>query len=397
MIPETEYTQSGGVNIAYQVFGDGPVDIVIVAGWFANIETAWEVTRVARFLRDLSSFARVITFDKRGTGMSDRDGQAYALEDRMDDVRAVMDAVGSESAVLCGWRKISAPDYPAGVPAEGYAQMVKMFESDFAKAMEVGPRAPSAASDTQFQRQWSKWMRQSASPGTAIKYAQMNGEIDVRAVLPSVRVPALVIHAIGDNTVNIENGRYLAEHLPDAKLVEIEEIERFVAGERRDVALDRVVCTVMFTDIVDSTLLASRMGDQRWSAVLKDHHDAVRSCLAEYRGTEMKTTGDGFHAIFDGPARGVRCAAAIQSAVAPLGLTVRAGLHTGECVVTEQDVEGVAVHLAARISSIANPGAVAVSQTVRDLVVGSGLSFSDLGTHEFKGIPEPWHAYELIL
>ena len=442
LTPETRYTRSGGVNIAYQVFGDGPVDVVMVPGWFFNVETAWEVTRFARFYRDISAFSRVITFDKRGTGMSDRDGNAYVLEDRMDDVRAAMDAAGSESAILCGWseggpmsmlfaatypertqalviiggyaRKISAPDYPAGVPADGYAQMIQMMEQDFNKAMEIGPRAPSVRSDSQFQRQWLRCMRQSASPGTAVKYAQMNGEIDVRAILPSIQAPTLLLHATGDKVVDIRNGRYLAEHIPGAHFVEInsddhivhwtdgadtvvEEIRRLVAGDQREVSLDRVVCTVLFTDIVDSTQLAVKMGDQRWGDLLREHHGVVRAALTEYRGREIKTTGDGFLAIFDGPARAVRCAAAIQSAVAALGITVRAGLHTGECVVTDDDVEGIAVHVAARVSDVAKPGAVAVSQTVRDLVVGSELSFSDSGTHTFKGVPDPWHVYELTL
>lgn len=440
--PETRYTQSGGVNIAYQVFGDGPVDVVLVPGWFANVETAWEVTRWARFYRDIAAFARVIMFDKRGTGMSDRDGQAYALEDRMDDVRAAMDAAGSKRAVLCGWseggpmsllfaatypertqalviiagyaRKLEAPDYPAGVPADKYAQLIQLIENDFVKAMEVGPRAPSVQSDTQFQRQWLKCVRQSASPGTAVKYAKMNGEIDVRAVLSSIQVPTLIMHATGDQTVDIQNGRYLAEHISGARFVEIEsddhivhwtdgadtvieELRQFVTGEQREANFDRVVCTVLFTDIVDSTQLAARMGDQRWAEALQVHNETVRGALTQYGGREIKTTGDGFLAIFDGPARAVRCAAAIQSSVAPLGLTVRAGLHTGECVVTGDDIEGIAVHVAARILGVAQPGAVAVSQTVRDLVVGSELSFSDFGTHTFKGVPDPWHVYELEL
>ncbi|MGI9524202.1 MAG: adenylate/guanylate cyclase domain-containing protein [Hyphomicrobiaceae bacterium] len=440
LIPETRYTQSGGVNIAYQVFGDGPVDVVMVPGWFFNVESAWEVTRFARFYRDISAFARVITFDKRGTGMSDRDGQAYVLEDRMDDVRAAMDAANSERAILCGWseggpmsllfaatypertqalviiggyaRKIAAHDCPAGAEATGYSQMIQMMENDFSKAMEVGPRAPSVESDTLFQRQWLRCMRQSASPGTAVKYAQMNGDIDVRAILPSIQAPTLMLHATGDKNVDVRNGRYLAERIPGARIVEIEsddhivhwtegaetvveEIRKLATVDDREAHLDRIVCTVLFTDIVDSTRLAAQMGDQRWGDLISEHHTAVRAALAEHRGREIKTTGDGFLAIFDGPARAVRCAAAINSAVAPLGLTIRAGLHTGECVVRDDDVEGIAVHVAARVSDIAKPGAVAVSQTVRDLVVGSELRFEGFGVHTFKGITDPWHVYEL--
>ena len=439
-IPETRYTQSAGVNIAYQVFGEGPVDVVMIPGWFLNVETAWEVTRFARFYRDIASFARVIAFDKRGTGMSDRDGQAYTLEDRMDDVRAAMDAAGSERAILCGWseggpmsmlfaatypdrtqalviiggyaRKIQAPDYPAGAPADGYVKMIRMMETDFTKAMEVGPRAPSVQSDTLFHRQWLRCMRQSASPGTAVKYAQMNGEIDVRAILPSIQAPTVILHATGDKIVDVRNGRYLAENIPSARLVEIksddhivhwtdgmdvvvEELRLLAAGEQREINFDRMVCTLLFTDIVDSTQLAERIGDQRWGDLVHEHNETIRAALAEYGGREVKTMGDGFLATFDGPARAVRCAAAIQSAVAPLGLTVRAGLHTGECVVADNDVEGIAVHVAARVADIARPGAVAVSQTVRDLVVGSELTFSDYGVHTFKGVTDPWHVYEL--
>lgn len=438
MIPETRYTRSGGVNIAYQVFGQGETDIVCVPGWFTNVESTWEVSRAASFYRELASFARVILFDKRGTGMSDRDGQAYVLEDRMDDVRAVMDAANSERAVLLGMseggpmcilfaatypertrsliilssyaRRVSAPDYPWGTEPQAWTQLTQMLETDFAEATAIGARAPSAATDPLLQRQWSKYMRQSASPGTAVRYAKMNGRIDVRPILASIRVPALIMHASRDRTVNVENGKYLARNIESAEYVELDsddhiaywtdaadqvvaDIRRFVTGQQRDVSVTGVVCTVLFTDIVDSTRIATKLGDVRWKNLIQEHHDMVRRELDTYRGKEIDTAGDGFFASFDGPARAIRCADAIRNAVRALGIEVRCGLHTGECERSGEKLAGIAVHIGARVAGLASPGEILVSQTVRDLVAGSGFEFEPRGAQVLKGVPGEWHLF----
>jgi class 3 adenylate cyclase/alpha-beta hydrolase superfamily lysophospholipase len=438
-IPDTKYAESGGVSIAYQTFGDGPVDIVCVPGWFTNVELTWEDPYKARFYDSLASFARVILFDKRGTGLSDREAQAHTLEERMDDVRAVMDANHSEQACLLGWseggpmcalfaathpdrtaslimqgsyaRRTRTEDYPWGQPKDEYDELVERMKVDWGSALEIGRRAPSLAHDEAFLSRWARYLRMSASPKTAVAYVEMNGDIDVRDILSSIRVPTLILHGTGDKVCRIENGRYLAEKIPGARLIEVEtddhliytgewesilpDIEEFVTGKHTRPEADSVVCTIMFTDIVGSTELASELGDRKWSELLSAHNATVRDALSIHRGIEVKSTGDGFHATFDGPARAIRCARHVHEALAKLDLAVRVGMHTGECVVTRDGIEGIAVHIAARVAEHAEAGEVVVSQTVRDLVAGSGIEFSERGEHELRGIKDSWRLYSV--
>jgi len=438
MKPETKYTRSGDVNIAYQVVGDGPRDLVFVPGWVSNIELMWEFPSSARFLQRLASFSRLILFDKRGTGLSDRVGDLPNLETRMDDVRAVMDAMRSTRAALLGYseggpmcalfsatypertsalvllaafaRRTWAPDHPYGPTREEFDAFVASIPTNWGSTFQLGLRAPSAADDPQFREWWGRYMRASASPGAAHALARMNAEIDVRAVLPTIRVPTLVLHRSDDAAVPIGMGRYLGERISGAKFVElpgvdhivflgntdvlVDEIEEFLTGMRRGVEVDRVLATVMFTDIVDSTRRASDLGDRRWRDLLNDHHALVREEIARHRGREIDTAGDGFLASFDGPARGIRAACAITAAVRRrLGLEVRAGIHTGECEVIGPKLSGVAVHIGARVAALAGPGEVLVSQTVKDLVAGSDLRFEARGSHALKGVPGEWHLY----
>ncbi len=438
--PETRYAVSEGVHIAWQVFGAGPVDLVFVPGWFSNVELAWENPRYSRFFARLASFARVIMFDKRGTGLSDRETVAFTLEDRMDDVRTVMDAANSDRAVLMGnseggpmcalfaamyparthslimigsyARRVRTDDYPWGASPESYAALIERMESDWGSAIDISSRAPSLAHDKEFLRQFARYLRMSASPATAVKYARMNGEIDVREMLPSIRVPTLILHATGDRVCDIGNARYLASRIPGARLCEIDsedhlchitqldcvidEIEEFTTGHRSEPPDESVVTTILFTDIVGSTELAAKLGDRAWAELLGAHHEQVRTLLARYRGVEVKSTGDGFHATFDGPARAIRCARQLHESMTTLNLEVRVGLHTGECVVTPGGLEGIAVHIAARVAQTAAAGEVLVSQTVRDLVAGSGIEFEPRGEQRLRGVPDAWRLYSVI-
>jgi pimeloyl-ACP methyl ester carboxylesterase len=436
-IPETKYTESGGVSIAYQVFGEGPHDIVCVPGWFTNVELTWEDPYKVRFYDRLASFSRVILFDKRGTGLSDRDAQAYALEERMDDVRAVMDAAGSERASVFGTseggpmcalfaatypertasliiagsyaRRTRTDDYPCGVPQEELDELIERIRDDWGSAIDIAKRAPSLAHDESFLRHWARYLRMSGSPKTAMAYAEMNSSIDVREILPAIRVPTLIFHSVGDRVCRIESGRYLARNIPGARLVEVQsddhliytdenaciipEIEEFITGKHGRFQTDSVVCTIMFTGIVGSTQMATELGDRKWSELLHAHNVEVRDLLAIHRGTEIKSTGDGFHATFDGPARAIRCAHQLHDSLERLGLKIRIGLHTGECVVEHDRIEGIAVHIAARVSGLADAGEVLVSQTVKDLVAGSGIAFTERGDHELRGIEGSWRLY----
>ena len=436
-IPETKYTESGGVDIAYQTFGSGPNDIVCVPGWFTNVELTWENPSLARFYDRLGSFSRVILFDKRGTGLSDRDAQACTLEERMDDMRAVMDAVGSERASVFGTseggpmcalfaatypertasliiaggyaRRTRAEGYPWGMAHEDYDKVVARVKDDWGTAIDIGIRAPSLAHDESFLRHWARYIRMSVSPKTAAAYADMNRDIDVRDILPSIRVPTLIFHSIGDRVCHIENGRFFAREIPGAQLIEIEsddhliytdenerilpEVEQFITGKHGRAEADSVVCTIMFTDIVGSTQMATDIGDRKWSELLSAHNNEVRDLLAVHRGTEIKSTGDGFHATFDGPARAIRCAHHLHESLENLGLGIRIGLHTGECVIDGGHIEGIAVHIAARVADLADTGEVVVSQTVKDLVAGSGIAFTERGEHELRGIEGAWRLY----
>jgi len=440
-MPQTRYAQApDGVSIAYQVLGDGPRDLVWVPGWVSHLEAAWEEPTLARFFERLASFSRLILFDKRGTGMSDRGSvsELPTLETRMSDVLAVCDAVGSDRAALLGVsegapmcalfaatypgrttaiilfggyaRRLEAPDYPIGSSLEAREAFHEEIARDWGGPVGLDIRAPSRIHDERFRANWARYLRMGASPAAVLALTRMNAEIDVRPILESIRVPTLVVHRSGDRTIPVEAGRYLAEHIPKASLVEVPgddhlpwigdpdrvlgEIEEFLTGVRHQAEPDRVLATVLFTDIVGSTKRAAELGDKAWGELLHAHHAVVREQLARYGGHEMGTAGDGFLATFDGPARAARCGLAIASAVRQLGLEIRAGLHTGEVEQTpDGGIRGLAVHIGARIGALAKPGEVLASRTVKDLVVGSGLVFEDRGAATLRGVPDEWQLY----
>jgi pimeloyl-ACP methyl ester carboxylesterase len=437
MQPETRYAKSGDVHIAYQVVGDGPLDLVLIPGFVSHLEYEWEEPSRARFLHRLASFSRLIRFDKRGTGLSDRVAAMPTLEQRMDDVRAVMEAVGSERAALFGYseggpmgilfaatyperttaliiygsypKRLWAPDYPWGRAQEEWGAVLEAMERDWGGPAAITTYAPSVAGDELFKRWWATYLRLAASPEAAVAIQRMNMQIDVRHVLASIGVPTLILHRTGDRLTKVEQGRYMAGQIAGAKYVELsgidhvhhvgdadailDEIEEFLTGVRHVAEPDRVLATVLFTDIVGSTELAAAVGDRRWREVLDAHHAAVRRELTRYRGREVHTAGDGFLATFDGPARAARCAVAITQAVRPLGLEVRAGVHTGEVELMGDDIGGIAVHTGARVAAEAGPGEVLVSSTVKDLVAGSGIAFEERGAHVLKGVPGEWRLY----
>jgi pimeloyl-ACP methyl ester carboxylesterase len=440
--PETRYARSGDVNIAYQVMGEGPLDLVFVMGWVSHLDYFWEEPSFARFLQRLASFSRLILFDKRGTGLSDRVAvdELPTLEQRMDDVRAVLDAVGSERAALMGVseggpmcllfaatypertaalvvigayaRRLWAEDYPFGAPPEEYEAFLEEIRQNWGGPVGLERRAPSLVDDERFRTWWATYLRMSASPGAAYALTRMNGEIDARHALPAVTAPTLVVHRTGDLSLPIEGARYMAERIADAKLAELpgedhlpfvgdqdeilDEVEEFLTGVRSPPKPDRVLATLLFTDIVGSTEKASEIGDRRWRDLLEAHHALVRRDLERFRGREIDTAGDGFLAAFDGPARAIRCACAIRDAVRGLGLAVRVGVHTGECEVVGEKLEGIAVHTGARVASQAGAGDVLVSQTVKDLVAGSGIVFEERGERELKGVPGTWRLYAVV-
>ena len=435
--PETRYVKSGDVHIAYQVVGSGPVDLVLVPGWVSNIECYWDDPAHARFLETLASFSRLILFDKRGTGLSDRVTHMPALETRIDDVRAVMGAVGSERAVLCGISEggsmcaLFAATHPArslglilidsrpsgrlsaeapwGRTRQQLDGFNKLCETEWGGPIGLEIFAPSVAQDETVRMWWAHLLRMSASPASVIALNNMNFEIDIRHVLPAIRVPTLLLHAVGDRSVPVSASRYMAQQIPGAKYVELpgldhtpvrgnseailQEIRRFLVSAQQPVEVDRVLATMLFSDIVGSTERAVTLGDRSWRELLARHHQVVRHELQRFRGHEVDTAGDGFLATFDGPARGVRCASHMVEALRPLGLSIRVGLHTGECELVGNKVAGIAVHIGARVATVAQPGEVIVSSTVKDLVAGSGLRFGDRGIQTLKGIPEPWHLF----
>jgi class 3 adenylate cyclase len=433
MHPETRYAKSGDVHIAYQVFGDGPINLVIAPFFVSNVEHFWDEPDISRWLLRLASFARVVMFDKRGTGMSDRVTEMPGFDQRMDDLRAVMDAAGMEQAALLGLSEggslvaLFAATYPnrcrALILCGAFARFSSWFPTDEAFEQFLGYvdtawgtggglpfYVPSRVNDPTFQRWFARFERLGASPAAVTAYMRMNSQIDISDIVPTIQVPTLVIHRTQDVTINVEAGRYLAKHIPGARYLELpgsdhppmigdnadeiaEAIQEFLTGARAPVQVDRVLATVLFTDIVGSTEKAAALGDRRWRDLLDKHHATIRSNLARFRGHEVKTTGDGILATFDGPARGVRCACAIAEEIKPLGIEVRAGLHTGECEMMGDDVGGIAVHIGARVASLAGAGEVLVSSTVKDRVAGSGLRFSDGGSQTLKGVPGEWHIY----
>jgi class 3 adenylate cyclase len=447
-VPEVRYAKTpAGVHVAYLVVGTGAVDLLWPGVAFSNLDALSHVPQCARFLQQLGSIARLITFDPRGVGLSDRisEQQLPTLETRMADAVAVMDAAGSTRAALLGAdatgplailfaatypERTSAlilystcatgrwsPDYPwAWTEDEWDASLKKMDErwGESAYLEEyVGWLAPSALANPETVEMLSRYSRASASPGTAVAVEQMERETDVREILPAVHVPTLVLHRTDSKVYQVGEARYLAEHISGARLVELDgadhlawfgdtnaivrEVDLFLRSVLDEEAeFDRVLATVMFTDIVGSTQRASQMGDRAWRQLLVTHHQRVRGLLARYRGREVDTAGDGFLATFDGPARAIRCAVAIAQAMQDLGLEVRVGLHTGEIEPEGDAVRGIAVHIGARVASSAGPGEVLVSSTVKDLVAGSGLTFEDRGEHELKGVPERWHLYRVV-
>jgi DNA-binding winged helix-turn-helix (wHTH) protein/pimeloyl-ACP methyl ester carboxylesterase len=437
--PETMYARSGDVNIAYQVIGDAPLDLVFVMGWVSHLEYFWREPSFARFLLRLASFSRLILFDKRGTGLSDRVpiNKLPTLEQRMDDVRAVMDAVGSERAALCGVSEggpmcsLFAATYPektiALVMIGTYAKRLRDAEYPWAPTTEErqhffeeirahwgGPvgieeRAPTMADDTQFREWWATYLRMGASPGAALALTQMNAEIDVRHVLPSIHVPTLVIHRTEDQCLKVDEGRYVAERIPGAKYVELpgqdhlpfvgdqdmilDEVEEFLTGVRHRIEPDRVLATVLFTRIVDSPEHAERLGVSRWQELINRLRAHISKEIGWFRGREIDMVGNRPLAIFDGPARAVRCACAIVEYSSRLGVEMRAGLHTGECDVVDSKVGGIATEIGVEVAKRAAAGEVLVSNTVKDLVAGSGIRFEDRGTYTLAGILGEWRLF----
>jgi len=423
------YAKSGDVNIAYQVTGEGPLDLVLVSGFVSHLEYDWEEPRAAHFLERLGSFSRLIRFDKRGTGLSDRPGGLPDLETRMDDVRAVMDSAGSERAALFGYseggpmsilfaatypkrtaalvlygtyaKRIQSDDYPWAPSWEERIEAASSFEEQWGQEADLGAMAPNA--DAAMKRWWATRARAAASPGSARDLILMNSQIDIRELLSTINVPTLVLHRTGDRDSRPEEGRFIAERIPEARFVELsgvdhvpwmdsdqilDEVEEFLTGVRPPPETSRVLSTVLFTDLVGSTERVRLLGDRAWADLLAAHHTDVRRALERFGGEEIDTAGDGFLALFDGPARAIRCALAVREATAGLGLEVRAGVHTGEIERASGAARGIAVHIAARVAAAAGPGEVFVTATTRDLVAGSGLHFDDRGEHALKGVDE---------
>jgi class 3 adenylate cyclase len=439
--PETRYAKSGDLYIAYQVVGDGP-PLVVSDQWFGNVDAQWDFPPMERLLRSLASFSRLVVFDKRGTGLSDPVPMRAAptLEEWMDDLRAVLDHAGIDrTAVLCGVgatymgvlfaatypervtslvvvngyaRMAWTPDYPWGRAPDEIRDYVEQVQKGWGTGATLDFLAPSVAGQDELRRAFARFERQWASPGAYAAFTSVREGNDVRQVLPSIRVPTLVIHRTDARFAPRDGGRYIAERIAGARFVEVPgidtyiwagdiepilgEVEEFVTGSRRPVEADRVLATVLFTDIVGSTERAAEIGDIAWKKLLAEHDELVRGELRRFRGREIDTAGDGFLATFDGPARAIRCAESVRDGARELGLDIRAGLHTGEVELAGQKVRGIAVHIGARVSALAGPGEVLVSNTVRDLVSGSGIEFEDRGTHVLKGVPDEWRIFVVI-
>jgi class 3 adenylate cyclase len=435
--PVARYAKSGDLHIAYVVEGEGPIDLVWIPPWISQVEYLWSEPSLERVMARLTQFARVITFDRRGSGLSDPFFGAPTLEEQMDDVLAVMDAAGSERAAICGTleggpmaamfaatyperaealvlyatfaRATWAPGYEWAWPAEMRDQNMEKSVDLWGQGYVAAGVAPSQVSDPAFMEWAGRLERLAASPSVIRRIFKLIGEFDVRDVLPSIRVPTLVMHRTDDSFIKVEHSRYIASRIPDARYVELEgeenmfslgdveavmgEIEEFLTGTRHEHEPDRMLATVLFTDICDSTRRAAEMGDRGWRFLLERHDALFRQALDRHRGREVKRTGDGFLATFDGPARAIRCAASVAEAMGTLGLQIRAGLHTGELEVMDGDLGGLAVHIASRVMSHAGPNEVLVSGTVKDLVVGSGIEFEARGERELRGVPGEWRLY----
>ena len=435
--PRVRYARSGDVNIAYQVVGDGPFDLVLVPGFVSHLDLDWDEPRSAHFLNRLASFSRLIRFDKRGTGLSDRPGGLPDLETRMDDVRAVLEAAGSERAVLFGYseggplsvlfagtfpertlglvlygtyakRRDPDDDYPWAPTWDERLAYASDTERTWDTDADMSTMAPSA--DEVLTRWWVQRARAAASPGAARDLILINSQIDIRPLLPSIQVPTLVLHRRDDRDSRVDEGRYIASHIPGARFVELagrdhlpwvnpdqilDVVEEFLTGVPRAPEPDRVLATILFTDIIGSTERAGTLGDRQWGAVLDQHDRIASQHIDRFQGRQVKSTGDGVLALFDGPGRAVRCASAVREDVRSLGIEIRSGLHCGEVELRNGDIGGIAVHIGARIAAMAGPGQVLVSSTVKDLVTGSGLSFDDLGEHQLKGVPGTWRVFKL--
>jgi class 3 adenylate cyclase/pimeloyl-ACP methyl ester carboxylesterase len=444
-VPPVRYANVGDLQIAYQVLGEGPVDLIFQFGFPSHLEVQWEHPAVARFYRRLASFSRLILFDRRGTGLSERGLQMHGFEDRMDDIRAVLDAVGSERCgqigVAMGGRvallfaatyperttaiaTISGhpatfsvdPDYPWGTNQEHLDEIIATVRTGWDRTDSMQTlltlAAPSVADDPFTQAWWFRFMRSAMTAREVAEDIGAMAGVDIRQVLPTVRIPALILHRRDDRMADIRASRYMAERIPGARFVDppgedelpffgdqdavLDELEEFFTGVRPASPSDRFLATVLFTDIVGSTERAAALGDRRWRDLLEAHRAIVRRELVRFNGREVETNGDGFLATFDGPARAVRCATAAAEAVHGIGLEIRAGLHAGEIEASGDRVEGIAVHIGARVAALAGEREVLVSQTVRDLVAGSGLTFGDAGEHELKGVPDRWHLYRVV-
>ena len=438
MQPETRYTRSfDGVAIAYQVVGEGARDLVLTPGWIFHVEVVWEQPSFESFMRRLTRTFRVIMFDKRGTGLSDRSIEASTMEERMDDVRAVMDATKTEKAAIMGWSEGAniaamfaatypdrveglilyagaaryrwAPDYEIGMSDDFLDAAKDLFRNHWGEGLGAYFTAPSRAHDEAFRRWFGRYERMAVSPGGAEAMIDANMAIDTTEMLRLVSTPTLVLHNKNDGLVSVEASRHIAELVPDSKLVELNgddhlfwfsnadevvgEIEQYLLGTRSPQQQERVLATVLFTDIVRSTEHAEALGDARWREILETHERMTREELAHFRGDLVQTTGDGVLATFDGPARAVQCAARLCSGIERAGVQLRAGVHTGEIELRGKDIGGLAVHIAARIMSVAGPGEVVTSRTVKDLAVGAGIDFRDRGPHELKGLAEPWDLF----
>lgn len=439
--PPIKYAKNGSTSIAYQVVGDGPIDLVLAHGWVSHLEINWEEPSITRFFERLASFSRLILFDKRGTGMSDRvaESDLPTLEQRMEDVHAVLDAVGSKRAALIGISEggpmcaLFAATYPertsALIMCGSYARWLRDEECTWAMTREqheaaaaaferhwgspIGFKtvAPTSSTDERYRNWWARYLRMGASPSAGVTLYRMNYEIDIRSLLPAIRTPTLLLHRVGDRLISVEASRDMAKRLPGAKLVELPgddhlvylgdsdvvlgEIEEFLTGARGPSIQETLLATVVFMDIVGSTETAAAVGDSRWRDLLSSFHGAVNQELGRHRGRLIDTAGDGAFATFDGPARAIRCAMAVRARVGALSLRVRIGVHTGECQIAGDKLTGIAVHIGARVAAVARPGEILVTGTVRDLVAGSGLRFSDRGLHALKGVPDEWRLLEV--
>jgi class 3 adenylate cyclase len=442
MGPETRYARRDGIHVAYQITGSGSLDLVLVSQWFSHLEARWDVPGFDHYLHRLGSFTRLISFDKYGVGLSDPapGGSLPPVEDWMDDVRAVMDAAGCERAALMGAndggtmaaifaatypervsalvlanstaRMSIAPDYPIGISPERMELIASVTERAWGRPDLATLTNPSLADDEVAREAVSRLLRMSASPSTAVAVVRLLFDIDVRHVLAAIQVPTLVVHRRDDVLLGVGHGRYLAKHIANARFVElpgadyavavgdvdavVDEVEEFLTGARGHIDVDRMLATVLFTDIVSSTERAATVGDSRWQELLDAHNDAARRQIARYQGRLVRLTGDGLVATFDGPVRAIQAATAIRDAARRLGVEIRAGLHTGEIQRQGDDVLGLGVHIAARVQGAAEPGEVLVSRTVKDLVAGSGVRFSDKGTHRLKGVPDEWQLFEVV-